>query len=132
MGFCGHVETRSHVVAAGVDELQYIEPYPKSQALKLHDDSIGVDATNWQRPSAKGKQVLFRPFRGVAPRMYSRAFVKDRDLKDDGTGVMSIGEPEWGFELRPHTRRVRGGRSVAVTRWGRTWLTPPSPRISAW
>ncbi len=90
-----------HVVAAGVDEVQYIEPYPKSQALKLHDDSIGVDATNWQRPSAKGKQVLFRPFRGVAPRMYARAFLKDRDLKDDATGVMSIGEPEWGssFDL---------------------------------
>lgn len=90
-----------HVVAAGVDEVQYIEPYPKSQALKLHDDSIGVDATNWKTPSSGGKQVLFRPFRGVAPRMYARAFLKDRDLKDDVTGVMSIGEPEWGssFDL---------------------------------
>lgn len=90
-----------HIVAAGVDEVQYIEPYPKSQALKLHDDSIGVDAATWKPPSAGGKQVLFRPFRGVAPRMYARAFLKDRDLKDDATGVMQIGEPEWGssFDL---------------------------------
>ena len=90
-----------HIVAAGVDEVQYIEPYPKSQALKLHDDSIGVDAANWNPPSEGGKQVLFRPFRGVAPRMYARAFLKDRDLKNDITGVMSMGEPDWGssFDL---------------------------------
>lgn len=82
--------------------MQYIEPYPKSQALKLHDDSIGVDASKWEPPSSdnnedgRTKQVLFRPFRGVAPRMYARAFLKDRDLKDDATGVMTMGEPEWG------------------------------------
>lgn len=29
-----------HIVAAGIDEVQYIEPYPKSQALSLHPDSI--------------------------------------------------------------------------------------------
>ena len=29
-----------HLVAAGVDEVQYVEPYPKSQALDLHDDAI--------------------------------------------------------------------------------------------
>lgn len=90
-----------HIVAASVDEVQYMEPYPKSQALKLHDDSIGVDAAGWTPPSAGGKQVLFRPFRGVAPRMYARAFLKDRDLKNDTTGVMDMGDPEWGstFEL---------------------------------
>jgi deoxycytidylate deaminase len=31
-----------HLVTAGVDEVQYIEPYPKSQALELHDDAIQV------------------------------------------------------------------------------------------
>ena len=90
-----------HIVAAGVDEVQYIEPYPKSQALKLHDDSIGVDAVSWEPPSQGGKQVLFRPFRGVAPRMYARAFLKDRDLKNDTTGMMAMGDPDWGssFDL---------------------------------
>src|SRR5262249_28259684 len=28
------------IVAAGVDEVQYIEPYPKSLALELHSDAI--------------------------------------------------------------------------------------------
>lgn len=84
-----------HIVAAGVDEVQYIEPYPKSQALKLHFDSIEVNAANWIAPSAGGDKVLFRPFRGVAPRMYTRAFLKDRDLKDDNTGDIRFGTPEW-------------------------------------
>lgn len=32
--------------------------------------------------------MLFRPFIGVAPRLYRRAFLKDRDLKDNVTGDM--------------------------------------------
>lgn len=91
-----------HIVAGGIDEVQYIEPYPKSQALKLHDDSIRVDAVGFDAPSkGKGTQVLFRPFHGVAPRMYPRAFLKDRELKNDATGVMQHAQPDWGstFEL---------------------------------
>ncbi len=85
-----------HVVAAGVDEVQFIEPYPKSQALKLHGDSITIDATNWEPPSKSGTQVLFHPYTGVAPRMYERAFLKDRPLKDDATGAFMVGTPDWG------------------------------------
>src|SRR5262249_28612530 len=85
-----------HIVSAGVDEVQFIEPYPKSQALTLHPDSIQFEKgkRNWFPPSsqrAKGERsdaegsgevgrVLFRPFTGVAPRMYRRAFQKDREL----------------------------------------------------
>lgn len=86
-----------HVVAAGVDEVQFIEPYLKSKALPLHGDSITSEKTDWIPPSAffqmtsderrgKNPQVLFRPFSGVAPRLYRKAFYKDRDLKDDESG----------------------------------------------
>lgn len=86
-----------HLVSAGVDEVQYIEPYPKSLAFKLHPDAITKDAVrDWTPPSRNGAQVLFRPFTGVAPRMYRRAFLKDRPLKDDATGKLSIRNPEWG------------------------------------
>ena len=91
-----------HIVSSGVDEVQYIEPYPKSQALKLHEDSIQTTTINWVRPSArpevKGHEghVLFRPFVGVAPRMYRRAFLKDRELKIKDTGAFNIGAPDWG------------------------------------
>jgi deoxycytidylate deaminase len=95
-----------HIVSAGVDEVQYIEPYPKSKALHLHRDAITPLRAGWAAPSAPsrddsftrdgGKHVLFRSFTGVAPRLYARAFLKDRDLKDDVTGKLKIGQPEWG------------------------------------
>ena len=82
-----------HIVSAGVEEVQYIEPYLKSQAIPLHGDAIVTDPKAWNRPeekSSRGKNpnVLFRPFIGVAPRLYRRAFFKDRDLKDNLTGDM--------------------------------------------
>ncbi|MBM7117817.1 anti-phage dCTP deaminase [Archangium primigenium] len=79
-----------HIVSAGVDEVQYIEPYPKSRALKLHGDSIS------HRAHEKGKKIPFLPFTGVAPRLYWRAFLKDREFKSKDDGAMSIGEPDWG------------------------------------
>jgi deoxycytidylate deaminase len=73
-----------HIVSAGVVEVQYIEPYLKSQAIPLHGDEAGKTlAANGATPN-----VLFRPFIGVAPRLYRRAFLKDRDLKDGVTGDM--------------------------------------------
>lgn len=85
-----------HIVGAGLDEVQYIEPYPKSRALQLHDDAIAIEKTDWKAPSKGGQRVLFRPFSGVAPRFYERAFVKDRTLKNAITGNMELGSPKWG------------------------------------
>lgn len=105
-----------HIVAAGIDEVQYIEPYPKSRATTLHRDAITTDSRRWVAPSCgptqspaapsvdqagqdiedgRGK-VLFRPFVGVSPRMYERAFMKDRSLKDRTTGDYKVGQREWG------------------------------------
>jgi deoxycytidylate deaminase len=85
-----------HIVAAGIDEVQFIEPYPKSKATELHSDSITTESLNWRPPSEEGSHVLFRPFVGVAPRLYRRVFLKDRDYKDKVTGEHSPGEPLWG------------------------------------
>lgn len=108
-----------HIVSAGVHEVQFIEPYPKSLALNLHKDAITVDASRWVAPDTTHEvtkdeatddepegtilygKVLFRPFVGVAPRLYLRAFEKIRDLKDKETGDLKIGEPEWGDEWSP-------------------------------
>ena len=85
-----------HVVTAGVDEVQYIEPYPKSLAFNLHKDAIAIEHPDWIPPSKGGDKVLFRPFSGVAPRLYERCFLKDRELKDKNTGIMKIQPPSWG------------------------------------
>jgi deoxycytidylate deaminase len=96
-----------HIVSAGVDEVQYIEPYPKSRAVKLHGDAITSLPGNWAAPSTrasdrsndtKERKVLFRPFTGVAPRLYRQVFLKDRSLKDN-EGRFLIGEAEWARGL---------------------------------
>ena len=85
-----------HIVAAGIDEVQFIEPYPKSMATELHGDSITTKSdAQWESPSDGGSQVLFHPFVGVAPRLYRRVFLKDRSYKDDVSGAFSYSEPEW-------------------------------------
>jgi deoxycytidylate deaminase len=70
-----------HIVAAGLREVVYYEPYIKSRALLLHDDSIehGCSA----RGEDKGP-VRFRLFSGVAPRRFASLFEKRSDLKQDG------------------------------------------------
>jgi deoxycytidylate deaminase len=94
-----------HVVSAGVDEVQFIEPYPKSRALKLHGDAITTTVAEWVAPSGQSnktpgapRKVLFRPFTGVAPRLYRRVFMKDRNLKDDA-GNFQVGEAAWARGL---------------------------------
>lgn len=106
-----------HVVSAGVYEVQFIEPYPKSLALDLHKDAITVEQGDWMPPEevsmaqevrtkADAKiagKVLFKPFVGVAPRLYLRAFEKTRQLKDKETGDMRFDPPPWGDDWAPYT-----------------------------
>lgn len=55
-----------HIVAAGVERVTFIEPYPKSRAQELHPDSVtlGTDES----------KVQFRPFVGIGPRRYVDLF----------------------------------------------------------
>lgn len=72
-----------HIVASGIKRVVYIEPYPKSKAKQLHQDSISIDA-----PTASKTQVNFEPFQGVAPRQYQEIFEPSRPRKDgDGRAV---------------------------------------------
>jgi deoxycytidylate deaminase len=78
-----------HIVAAGIDEVYFIEPYLKSKALLLHDDAVTQSAEGWEPPSMARRRgamgphrVLFRPYTGAAPRLAHRAFVKDGEVKD--------------------------------------------------
>jgi deoxycytidylate deaminase/dephospho-CoA kinase len=87
-----------HIIAAGVSEVHYIEPYPKSQAFKLHGDALvrSRSAIRSRGDEEKHKSVLVVAFTGIAPRMYAHAFLKDRELKDSNTGTKKIGRTEWG------------------------------------
>lgn len=57
-----------HLIAAGIRKVVYIEPYPKSKAFDLFDDSITSD------PNEKDEKLLFTPFFEVGPTRFLNAF----------------------------------------------------------
>ena len=90
-----------HIVTAGVEEVQYIEPYRKSLAIQHHGDAIVTEPQEWWRTEDSKAyrddkpNVLFRAFTGVAPRLYRRAFFKDYEMKDHTGKMMSkLGHPK--------------------------------------
>lgn len=76
-----------HIVAAGIERVVFIEPYPKSKALVFHPDAIVFDSR-----SADDRRVLFEPFFGVGPRRFFDLFSMnlssgyDVARKKDGAG----------------------------------------------
>jgi len=59
-----------HIIAAGIQKVVFIEPYPKSMTKSLYREEITTDDNGGSLPD----QVLFKPFSGVAPRLYQRVF----------------------------------------------------------
>lgn len=65
-----------HIVASGIEEVVFIEPYEKSRTDQLFGDSISVEP---HEPSPK--RANFRSFVGVAPRRYMDYFSLGCDRK---------------------------------------------------
>lgn len=57
-----------HIVAAGIIKVKYVEPYPKSYAVKLHNDSINATGENTKN------KVNFEAFVGIGPRKFVDLF----------------------------------------------------------
>jgi deoxycytidylate deaminase len=76
-----------HIVAAGIDRVVFLEPYPKSYAQELHSDSITFETD-------VAEKVVFQPFMGISPRRYRDIFEKRSPRKENGRAK------EW-YEGRP-------------------------------
>lgn len=80
-----------HIVAAGVSEVYYIEPYEKSMAQELHDDAISFEDPKQTEgeesisSNGSGQRVKFLHFEGVSPRLFATAF-RAEERKDKKTG----------------------------------------------
>ena len=79
-----------HIVAAGIAEVHYIEPYRKSLASRLHDDALSESI------DSQGKVRLLQ-FDGVAPRRFIDVFESNGRKKD---GVLNLKST---FEAVPAT-----------------------------
>jgi deoxycytidylate deaminase len=84
-----------HIVACGIAEVVFIEPYPKSRTSELFNDSIDVNM-NYLGNSVREKngriseKVTFRPFLGVAPRAYADSFRLEGIRKDSDGKVIKF------------------------------------------
>lgn len=70
-----------HIVAAGIDKVVFLEPYPKSHTSDFHSDSITLADV-----PARDK-VLFEPFIGISPRRYRDIFEKTKRKDRQGRAV---------------------------------------------
>ncbi|TVR84536.1 MAG: hypothetical protein EA405_01410 [Rhodospirillales bacterium] len=76
-----------HIVASGIFKVVYIEPYPKSLALDLHDDAISIDEKD-----ERGK-VVFLQYEGIAPKNMLRLFNHGVERKIGGK-VLELAKKE--------------------------------------
>jgi deoxycytidylate deaminase len=93
-----------HVISAGIKKVVYIEPYPKSMTADLYDESVTIDGDsgrNLEDERSPHPKVVFEPFEGVAPSLYT-------DLYKAGTRKNSRGYTiEWSRQsARPKSIRT--------------------------
>lgn len=84
-----------HIVAAGIRRVIYIEPYPKSLALNLHNDAISTNEGD------EGKKVVFLQYQGAAPRSFSRIFKPNPVRKREGSFVQRSRKSAMPFAAPP-------------------------------
>ncbi len=83
-----------HIVAAGIEKVVFIEPYSKSLALDLHNDSITV--------TDEPNKVRFVQYAGFAPRSSLRVFSSvGRERKTDTGRFIEISRRD-AAPLFPH------------------------------
>lgn len=92
-----------HIVAAGIREVYYLEPYGKSFADELYPDSIEIDTSN-----PRCGAVNFKQFIGITPNRYAQIFSKEK-LKDHRGNVRkwdkAICQPVFGEILQSHIEK---------------------------
>ena len=86
-----------HIVAAGIREVVFIEPYEKSRTAELYTDSISVEPAE---PSPSRSN--FRAFVGVAPRRYMDFFESFSARKSADGKIKDVDE----IAATPRIRRL--------------------------
>ena len=96
-----------HIIAAGISRVVYIEPYPKSMAPSLYDDSLVVDS-----PDRVAGKVTFEAFVGISPTIYMNLFSSEGKRKTKSGDSVS-----WSPETaQPRTNRFENSYLVIETK----------------
>ena len=95
-----------HIICAGIDRVYYIEPYPKSLAVKLHGDALAANPVF----TGNEQKVHLLPYEGVAPRRFHDFFAQLSERKlSDGTytdHLVSdcVSNPRFSFKIQRRNR----------------------------
>jgi hypothetical protein len=89
-----------HIVAAGIDKVVFLEPYPKSLTASLHGDSVQIELADRGRHQLY-PSVEFTHFHGISHRRYRELF--ERGKRKDDQGNFS----EWTNPLRDQTGEIK-------------------------
>jgi deoxycytidylate deaminase len=115
-----HVCAR-HIIASGIYEIYYIEPYRKSLATRLHSDAI----TESTRPEEAGKVRLI-PFEGVSPTRYADFFrMGNTDRKSNGL-LVKRDPHSLNFKAETSLRSIPALEGVVVKKLSKQHLLPSS------
>jgi deoxycytidylate deaminase len=108
-------ECTKMIIGAGVVEVNYIEPYPKSLANRLFRDLIDTEPTARADPGLVNRRVPFRAFQGIAPRRYDTAFVAgQRRVGDSAAVVNRNASPRTGGWLKSVVERAEDSALTAI------------------
>lgn len=66
------------IIAAGIDRVVYIDPYPKSQVFDMYGHQVSTGGSG----AAESGKLPFVPFHGVAPRLYPAVFAMGSRRRD--------------------------------------------------
>ena len=93
-----------HIVAAGLNRVVYIEPYPKSLVGELFADSITVDSESSFTPTSGDQtraRVRIDPFVGIAPARYGDLFALQKRKRKTADGRVISWQPEGSSPMLP-------------------------------
>jgi deoxycytidylate deaminase len=76
-----------HIVAAGIHDVVFVEPYEKSRTAELYSDSIVIEPHEHSNVRAN-----FKPFVGVAPRRYMDFFQLSGERKTEDGKILKQNE----------------------------------------
>ena len=128
-----------HIVAAGISEVIYIHPYPKSYAKELFADSIVINPKKEGGTYNTSGRVAFRQFLGIVGPMYARVFTKAR-WKDKKGNIPSFEKSKAAFiRLTPIPAYLRTeeilleehARDFEQKEYPISWTNSPSPETES-
>jgi len=96
------------IIGAGIVEVQYIEPYPKSLAGDLYADLIepmpSLGARSHDRDHDGGQRIPFRHFTGFGPRRYDEVFCAP--TRRSSSGGLVEHHPRYALPVGHHWSEV--------------------------